>query len=184
MSEHGQPGGGQAAAPSVVAGLARRLEALYRPVYTWFGYIGAAVLGLLVLAMMYSVIGRRFFGAPLPGSSDLIEMSLLVMTATVLGAEHMGHEKMTVDVVVRRLPVGARRVLAPVIYLLAIAVLCVALWQMVAWGLKVQARGETTPGTLELPKYPFAYLMAVGVFTLIPIYIGRFLDALGKAVAR
>ena len=184
MSEHRPPDDTVGALGMGPAGLARRLEALYRPLYTWFSYLGAAVLGLLVLAMMYSVIGRRFFGAPLPGSSDIIEMSLLVMTATVLGAEHMGHEKMTVDVIVRRLPARAQRVIAPIIYLIAIVILCIALWQVIVWGMKVQARGETTPGTLELPKYPFAYLMAIGVFTLIPIYIGRFIGSLGKGVER
>ncbi len=183
MSEYRQPEDDAASLPGPVR-LARRLEAVYAPVYTYFGYIGAAVLGLLVLAMTYSVIGRRFFGAPLPGSADITEMSLLVMTATVLGAEHMGHEKMTVDVLVSRLPARARRVIGPIVYFIATAMLCVAVWQVVAWGVRVQARGETTPGILELPKYPFVYLIALGVFTLVPIYLGRFLSSLGKAVER
>jgi TRAP-type C4-dicarboxylate transport system permease small subunit len=154
MSDHRPPVEGAEAPAMGLAKFARQLEALYSPVYTWFGYLGAAVLGLLVLAMMYSVIGRRFFGTPLPGSSDIIEMSLLVMTATVLGAEHMGHEKMTVDVIVRRLPARAQRVIAPLVYLVAIGILCVALWQVIAWGIKVQGRGETTPARLSYRSTP------------------------------
>ncbi|GEM_PF-4353438 len=182
MSDHRQADQTVAASTSGPARLARRLEDLYRPVYIWFGYIGAAVLGLLVLAMVYSVVGRRLLGSPLPGSMDITRLSLLIMTATVFGAEHMGHEKMTVDVLVKRFPASVRRVIAPLIYLIALAVLGIVLWQMIAWGIKIQARGETTPGTLEIPKYPFAYLMAAGVFTLIPIYVGRFIGSLGKAV--
>jgi TRAP-type C4-dicarboxylate transport system permease small subunit len=184
MSEHGQPEGRAALPASGLTRFASSIESAYKPIYTWLGYVGAAVLGLLVIAMMYSVIGRRFFGAPLPGSADIIEMSLLIMTMTVIGLEHMGHEKMTVDAVANRLPRRFQEVLAPIIYAIAIVILGIAVWQLIVWGIKIQGRGETTPGTLQLPKYPFAYLCALGIFTLIPIYIVRFLNALARVVKR
>jgi hypothetical protein len=55
---------------------------------------------------------------------------------------------------------------------------------LIKWGIKIQARGETTPGTLKLPKYPFIYLAAFGVLTLVPIYVGRLLNALDKVVKK
>jgi TRAP-type C4-dicarboxylate transport system permease small subunit len=184
MSEHGQPEVEAALPASGLTRFASSIEAVYTPIYTWLSYVGAAVLALLVLAMMYSVFGRRFFGSPLPGSSDIIEMSLLIMTMTVLGLEHMGHEKMTVDAVLNRLPRRFQDVVAPIVYFIAIVILCIAVWQLIAWGIKVQGRGETTPGTLGLPKYPFAYLCALGIFTLIPIYLVRFLNSLAKVVKK
>ncbi len=184
MSEHGRPEAEAAVPASGLARFASSLEGRLRPVYTWLGYIGALVLGLLIIAMMYSIIGRRFFNSPLPGSADIIEMSLLVMTALVIGIEHLGHEKMTVDVLTKHFPKRLQDILAPAIYLIAIGILCVAVWQLIVWGIKIQDRGETTSGTLALAKYPFAYLAAFGLFTMIPIYLARFLAALGKAVKR
>lgn len=103
---------------------------------------------------------------------------MLILTFLAIGLEHLGHEKMTVDVLAGRLPARVQAFLRPFIYLLGIAILCVAVWQLVRWGMKVQARGETTRGTLKLPKYPFAYLAAFGMLTLVPIYLSRFLGAL------
>ena len=45
---------------------------------------------------------------------------------------------------------------------------------------KLIERGETTPGVLSLPKYPFAYLIAFGILTLVPIYLVRLLRAIDE----
>ena len=151
--------------------------------YTWIAYIGAAVLGLLVLAVVYSIIGRQF-GAGLPGSQEIIEQSLVIIIFTVMGLEHMGHEKMTVDVVIKHFPERLQKVIAPIIYLIAMVILAIAVWQLVDWGMRVQERGQTTMGTLSLPLYPFTYLAAFGILTLIPIYAIRFLTAIDRVVRR
>ena len=76
------------------------------------------------------------------------------------------------------------RVVNIVIYCLAIVILAVAVWQLIVWAGALLERGETTPGVLELPKYPFAYLCAFGMFTLIPIYVARLLRAVGGVVVK
>jgi hypothetical protein len=71
----------------------------------------------------------------------------------------------------------------PIIYLLSVAILSITVWQLVRWGVRIQSRGETTPGTLKLPKYPFAYVAAFGMLTLVPIYVSRLLRAVGELLA-
>ena len=56
-----------------------------------------------------------------------------------------------------------------------------AFYELLVFAGKLLERGETTPGVLELPKYPFAYLIAFGMLTLIPIYVVRLLRSLGEA---
>ncbi len=159
------------------------LEAALKPFYTWLGYIGAAVLGLLVLAILYSIVGRQF-GAPLPGMREITEQSLVVIVFMVMGLEHMGHEKMAVDILVSHLPERAQKIIAPIIYAIAVAILLIAVWQLVVWGIKVQDRGQTTMGTLSLPLWPFAYLSAFGMATLVPIWFARFLASIDRAVKK
>jgi TRAP-type C4-dicarboxylate transport system permease small subunit len=183
MSEHGQPEGEAALPPSGLAKFADSIEAFCRPIYTWLGYIGAAVLAALVLIMFYAIIARRFFNAPVKGSVELTQLALAVMTATVLGAEHMGHEKMTVDVIIKRFPRKAQAIIAPIIYILAIGILCVACWQLVVLGNTYREAGQTLRN-LDMFIYPFTYLLALGIFTLIPIYVVRFLKSLDVAVKK
>jgi TRAP-type C4-dicarboxylate transport system permease small subunit len=180
MNEHGRPEGEAAIPASGLARFADTFEAILRRIYGPIGWVGAATLAALVVTMVYSVIGRRFLNSPLEGSGDIIEMSLLIMTATVLGAEHLGHEKITVDLLTKRLSKKAQAIIAPIVYCCAIAILCVAVWQLIVWANKLFERGETTPGVLSLPKWPFAYLIAFGIFTLVPIYVVRLLRALDK----
>ena len=184
MSENGQPAGEPEVAATGLGRFADSVEDLLRPIYTWVGYLGAVVLGGLVVAMMYSIIGRRFFGTPLPGSSDILELSLLVMTFTVMGIEHLGPEKMICDALIRLFPQRAQRVIAPIMFVLAIIMLSILCWQVIVWGIKLQSRGETTPGTLAIPKFPFAYLAAYGIFTLIPSYLILLLKSIDRLVKR
>ena len=180
MNEHGRAEGEAALPASGLVRFADSFEALLGKIYTPIAWVGAATLAALVAAMFYSVIARRFFNSPLEGSGDIIEMSLLIMTATVLGLEHLGHEKMTVDILIKRFPKKAQAVIAPIIFCCAIAILSVAFYELLVFAGKLFERGETTPGVLQLPKYPFVYLIAFGMFTVIPIYVVRLLRSLGE----
>jgi len=181
MSEQGNLG---AEVPAAASGLSRFVdsaEALLKSFYDWMAYLGAAALALLILAIIYSIIGRQF-GAALRGSQEIIEQSLLVIVFLAMGSEHMGHEKMAVDVLTARLPRRAQQVIAPIIYAVAVAILVIAVWQLVVWGMQVQDRGQTTMGVLALPIYPFIYLAAFGTATLVPIWLLRFLGSIDEAV--
>lgn len=183
MSGHGSPGGEAAPPSSGLALFADSFEAVLEKIYRPIGWVGAGTLAFVVVMMVWSVIGRRFFNSPLEGSGDIQEMGLLVMTMTALGVEHLGHEKMTVNLLTRRFSRAGKRIVNIVIYCCAIAILSVAVWQLLLWAGKLLERGETTPGVLELPKYPFAYLCAFGIATLVPIYVARLLRAIGGVVA-
>jgi TRAP-type transport system small permease protein len=183
MSEHGQPEREAAAPASGLAKFANSIEAFYKPIYTWLGYIGAAALGALVLAMVWSIIGRKFFNAPLKGSTEITQLGLVVMTFLVLAAEHMGHEKMTVDIIIKHFPRKLQEIIEPIVYILVIAIFCILCWQLVVLGTTYQG-GHQTLRNLDVKIYPFAYLAAFGIFTMIPIYITRFLKSLDTAVKK
>ena len=183
MSEQGQPEDEGALPSSGLARFASSVEAILTPFYTWLAYLGAAALGALILAVMYSIIGRQF-GASLTGSQEIIEQALVLMVFLAMGLEHMGHEKMTVDVLTRHLPRRVQQIVAPIIYAIAVGILVIVVWQLVVWGKSVQDRGQTTMGVLALPIYPFAYLSAFGMATLVPLWLIRLLRSIDEAVRR
>lgn len=184
MSEHGHPPGGAVEEPATVLGrVANGIERYIEPVYRWLGYLGAATVALLIIAMVYSAFGR-YLNHPLNGSTDIIEMGLLVMIALAMGIEHMGHEKMTVDAIYRLFPKKMQAVLAPIVFALVLVIMGIAIYYLVKYGIKLQDRGEVTKGTLHLPKYPFAYIITFGVITLFPIYLARLLHSIDRLVKR
>lgn len=183
MAGHAPPEAETALPASGLTRIANSCEVVLRRVYTWIAYAGAAALGLLILAIMYAIIGRQF-GATLPGVREIIEQSLVVIVFAVMGLEHMGHEKMTVEILVRHLPQRAQKIIAPIIYALAVAILVIAVWELVSWGGRMYDQGRTTMGTLSLPIWPFAYLSAFGIATLVPIWFLRFLVSVDRAVRK
>jgi TRAP-type C4-dicarboxylate transport system permease small subunit len=184
MSEHGHSEGAAVMPASGLAKAADSIEAFIKPIYTWLAYVGAAALAALVLAMMWSIIGRRFFNAPLKGSTEMTQLGLVVMTFLVLGLEHMGrHEKMTVEIVVRYLPRRVQQYIAPIIYLLGICIFVIAVWQLIRLGITYQNAHQRTRN-IPLQIYPFTYLAALGMFTMIPIYVAKFCRALGVLTSK
>ena len=184
MSEPGRPAGEAVMPASGLAKAADSIEAFIKPVYKWLAYIGSAVLGALVLAMIWSIVGRRFFNAPLKGSTELTQLGLVLITFLVIGFEHMGrHEKMTVDIVSKHLPQRMQAVVQPIIYLLGIAIFCILCWQLVVLAHTYQDAHQTTRN-VPVPIYPFTYVAAFGIFTMIPIFVMRFLRSLDGLVKK
>lgn len=183
MSEHGRPEGAVAAPASGLAKSADRIEAFIKPVYTWLSYLGALSLGGLVLVMFWAILGRRFFNAPLQGSTEITQLGLVLIISFVFGIEHMGHEKMTVDILIKRFPGRLQAIVAPIIYLLGIAIFCVAIWQLIKLGNTYRAAGQTLRN-IPVPIYPFTYLLVLGIVTLVPIWLARLLRALDRLVKR
>jgi TRAP-type C4-dicarboxylate transport system permease small subunit len=184
VSEHGSGSKTEAAIPATVFGRAGQgIVKFIDPIYKWLGWGGALVLFALVVLMIYSALGR-YIGHPLNGSGDIIQYSFLVMIALAIGTEHLGHEKMVVDAVVKFFPKKMQQVLEPIIHLLVIAILIVAVWQLIKHGVRLAERGEHTKGTLHLIKAPFAFVAAFGIFTVIPIMVARCLESIDRLVKR
>ena len=183
MNEHERPAGEVNLPHHGLVKFADSIETFLKPIYIWFGYVGSVALGALIVAMIYSIIGRRFFNAPLPASTEIAKFALVVMTFTVIAIEHMGHEKMIVDIVIKRFPRKMQEIIAPVIYILVIGIFSVLCWQLIELGMTYQMYHQTLRN-IKVEIYPFTYLAAFGIFTMIPIYAIRFLKAIDRAVKR
>ena len=122
---------------------------------------------------------------PSRGRPRLTQLGLVLMTFLVIGFEHMGrHEKMTVDIVSKHLPAEeCRTIIQPIIYFLGIAIFCILCWQLVVLGHTYQDAHQTTRN-VPVPIYPFTYVAAFGIFTMIPIFVMRFLRSLDGLVKK
>jgi TRAP-type C4-dicarboxylate transport system permease small subunit len=159
------------------------LDKILTPVSTYVAYVGAAVLGGLVLMLMYTIVARRLFSAPLKGSLELTELALVLITFLILAYDSLRGESIIVDVIVSHFPRRAREITAAVIYFLATAMLGVLSRQLIVQATRVHGYGQTTP-MLEWPVYPFIYVAAFGTILLTVVYLKHFLNSLSVAVRR
>jgi TRAP-type C4-dicarboxylate transport system permease small subunit len=157
------------------------LEKLLSPIATWFSYVGATVLGGLVLMLLVSIISRRIFNSPLKGSFELTELSLVVITFSLLAFDNLRHESMIIDVLVKHFPARSRDILRVIIHFFTTAMLGVLGWQLVVQAIRVQGFHQTTR-ILEIPIYPLLYLAAFGILLLTVVYLKHFLVSLDKVI--
>jgi TRAP-type transport system small permease protein len=169
--------------PSGIGKALYYLDKILTPVSTYTAYIGAAVLGGLVLMLMYSIVARRIFNAPLHGSYEMTELALVLITFLILAFDSLKGESIIVELVVSRFPRRARDITAVVIYSLTIVMLGILSRQLIVQAVRVQGYGQTTP-MLGLPVYPFIFIAASGTILLTLVYVKHLVNSLKLAVEK
>ena len=137
---------------------------MFRTAWSWVERVLEAVMATFLLAMALitaiDVVGRYFFGAPLPGGYEIVQylMALSVFAALPLTTRAEGH--LTISMMTDRLSGRARRI-HRVIMLVIITLMLVFL----AWRMGVQANhlshGAALSGSLGIPLARVAYAMTV-----------------------
>lgn len=168
---------------TVFGSIGRKLDLVTTPLSKYLAYIGAGVLGFLVLMLLYSIVARRAFNSPLSGSFEMTELSLAVIIFTALAYHLLRHEVMTVDIIERYFPKKARGILEVIIKFLTVCMLGILCWQLIVQGIRVQGFHQTTR-YLRIPIYPFLYLGAAGVLVLALVYLRYFLFSLDRVIKR
>jgi TRAP-type transport system small permease protein len=167
--------------PTMALGrFAAKYNKVLSPISTYAAYIGATVLGILVLTLIYSILSRRLFAVPLKGTMELTEIGLGLITFFMLAYDSLHGESMVVDIVIDRFPRKSKAIIGVIIHLLSVAMLAVLTWQLLVQGIKLFGYHQTS-SILRIPSYPFLYVAAFGTFLLTLVYFKHFLYSLDKA---
>ena len=169
--------------PSYIGKTISYLDRIMTPVSTYIAYIGAAILGALVMMLMYSIVARRLFDAPLRGSMEMTELSLVLITFFMLAYDSLKGESVIVEIVTSLFPKRTKEITATVVLFIAFATLCMASRQIVIQAIKVQNYGQTTP-ILHIPICPFLYVTAFGIILLTVVYLKHFLHSLDMVISK
>jgi TRAP-type C4-dicarboxylate transport system permease small subunit len=179
----GHHDGHQEQVNSVFGRMGQKLDKYLTPAATYFAYVGAATLGILVAMLIVSIVTRRVFNAPLSGAFEMTELGLIIITYTILAYHLLKHEVMTVDIIERYFPKKVKAVLEVVIKFLTICMLGVLCWQLIVYGIRIQGFHQTTR-YLQIQIFPFVYLGAAGIFMLALVYLKYLLFSLDRAVKK
>ena len=128
-------------------------------VLTWIGY---AVITVVTVIFMIDVCGRVFANKPLNGSNELIELTMIILSSSIMYATWTKqHVKM--DMLSPRLSRRARAILVRIGSLLEFGISVVIAYQSLIYGLEMLKKHEVT-NVLSIPIGPFVLGLSIFFF--------------------
>lgn len=145
-------------------------------------YLGTGFLVLMMLITVLDVLGRYILNRPLSGSLELIEYTMVVVGTLGLGWCTLQGRHLTVDLVVAGLPPRVQNIIDIITHCLCLSAYSLLSWQAVLESTNSLLIYEDVSDVLEIPVYPFFYLMSFGFIMLGLAILVRLIELLKKAV--
>lgn len=126
----------------------------------WLETLGAIALFAMMAITFFDIAGRFLLHRPLPGSTDLVQVLLLLTAGCTLPAVTCRGEHLSIGLFdgARSTPLErARRAMVAIVLALTFAALAVLLWTYAG----ETARNGDVIGYLRLPVAPFVYALSV-----------------------
>ena len=136
-----------------------------------FGYLAAFFLTATMMITVADVFLRTFFGYPMRGVLELVELGLACTIFLALPAVFLRDEHLVVDVIDHLAKKSVVRLLDLSGAIVSLVVLAVMLWQMVPLARTMHEFGDVT-SDLSLPK----------IWYWVPVLLGLFASALAAVV--
>jgi TRAP-type transport system small permease protein len=126
---------------------------------SWLETLGAVALFAMMAITFADIAGRFLLHRPLPGSTDLVQVLLLLTAGCTLPAVTWRGEHLSIGLFDNARPTlleRARRAMVAIVTALAFAALAVLLWRYAG----DTARNGDVIGYLRLPVAPFVYALS------------------------
>ena len=137
-------------------------------------WIAGASLCVMVVVSCANML-LRFLGYPLKGTYELLGLCGAVLAAFALGTTQKQGGHIEVDLLQSVLPRKINRLLKLVADLASAAFFSLICWQLIVLALSLRESGEVSE-TLHLPYYPVVLTVALGVFSLLLVFLRQILD--------
>lgn len=157
------------------------LEQILLNVSRFFAYVGAAVLGFMVLFVTVDVIGRYIFNHPLKGDYEL-----LVLAAGIVGSFGLAYCMITggnirIDIATSHFPQKIRGILNIIAYLFGSIFWALVSWRSTLFAMQYKETNRIS-GMLPIPIYPFAFLVTLGCTLICLVLLFKLAQSLAKEV--
>lgn len=161
----------------------RLYESALSTVSLWAVRLGAVILTLMMLLVFIDVFLRYIFNRPVSGSVEIVEVMMALCIA--LGMAYTGIVKghISVELLVSRFSPRAQAALDVFHFLIATIMFLLMGWKtgQQAW---VVGRRHVTTTVLEIPIYPFVWVLSVCAALLGLVFFLQFLEAVSKVVKK
>ena len=136
--------------------------------------IGAISLFALMLLVGGDVFMRFFFNAPIPGTLELSEFSMVVVTFLCFTYTAAQRRHIRTTAVVDRLPSAYKFAAEILCVFLMLVFLSLVIWQTFIEGVRSLQTAEYSQGLLRIPIYPAKLLIPSALFFGWLYFLGNF----------
>jgi TRAP-type C4-dicarboxylate transport system permease small subunit len=135
-----------------------------------------ATLSFLVLLIAVDVTLRRVFNSPLTFSYEIIEFGLVIVVWGSVLYSTIRERHISIDVLVSRLPAKTRQFLRLTFDFISAVVLLLIGWQSITYAMNLRHL-QLVSSMLEIPIYPFVFIVALGAILAGLILLVNFVDS-------
>jgi TRAP-type C4-dicarboxylate transport system permease small subunit len=141
--------------------------------------VGLAILMLMALFTLADVVGRSGFNKPITGAYELTELLFVVVVACVLGYSVILKSHVRIDLLVSHFPSRMQAAIDTISSLISSAVFFLISWRVFLQSLRVKSQAVTS-GILDVPVYPFQFILAFGCLLIGAMFLIEFFRSLSK----
>lgn len=149
----------------------------------WAVRLGAVILTLMMVLVFTDVFLRYVFNSPLSGSVELIEIMMALSIALGMGYTGITKGHISVELLVSRFSPRKQAALDVFHFLVATTLFLLMSWKTAQQALVVGRRHVTTT-VLEVPIYPFVWVLSVCAGLLGLVFFLHFFEAISKVVKK
>ena len=144
------------------------------------GFIGSLTMMGLVLLTVADVVLRYFFNSPILGSFELTEFSLILLVFFAIPWGTAQKVNVRVDLLVGTLPARIRAIFDSITCFISLLVTALFAWYTIPQAKYMMKLGSESD-MLEIPLWPFYFVVALGFFLLFFVLIGNLIDFIKEA---
>lgn len=131
-----------------------------KPLELLCGSVAAGALFTTMVLTFFDVGGRKLLSSSIPGSLELTEMLMVLVIFAALPLVSLRGEHVVFNSLDSHLGATVRRIQRLLVNLLCAAALVGMGWLMWGQAGDIASAGETS-AQLQIPRYPFVYVMAL-----------------------
>ncbi len=124
-------------------------------------FVGVSCICFLVLFSVTNVVGRRLFNYPLLGNLEIGELAMATIVFLCIAYTQFTKLNVKIDLVAEHLPKRVQAVLDTLTLTVSLLIWVLITWQGTLYATSVLLTKQTTDA-LNIPLYPFVYLVTIG----------------------
>jgi len=131
--------------------------------------IGVSFLALVMLLIVLNIV-MRFVQKPIPGTVELVSFMQVVLIFLAVAHTQVQKGHVAIDMLVERFPRRVQAALDGMTNFLGLCFFGLISWQTVIQAERLRVAGQEST-TLNIPFYPFLWVVAVGSALLCLVFV-------------
>ena len=138
------------------------------------GLGGSCFAAMFMVGVTFlDVIGSKLFDHPVTGSYEFVALAQMVVIGLAGADTFVEGRHVQVEMVVNKMPHRLRSFISAFVTILGILLFSVLTYEGFLYGESLRKVGETS-GTVGIPLYPFAYVLAISSLLLVLALLAHF----------